>query len=211
MGHNQSSHLGGICDVASYGRSVSLAAQHCRTRAREAFDEWYAPWEAEMKEDELFQYFNRLRNQVLKEGPPKAVGYRASPNPRAIMAMTKIIEEAQSPEMREFQPGVATTTTFYEDPPGAMCEKPLPDGRKLTEWIPLSADLFSDWRWFTYLPEPPKWHGEEAITDITLQGLGTIYVTRLGEFVVQLCRTRLQHDGIHQSRYPMSGPRVEVH
>lgn len=60
----------GYLNVATFGRSVTLALQNLRTVVdREKFDEWYAPYVAKMDADPVFQLFKRLRNEALKEGP----------------------------------------------------------------------------------------------------------------------------------------------
>jgi hypothetical protein len=58
----------GIHNVAVFGRSVTLVLQNLRTLDREGFNEWYAPYVAQMEVDPLFAYFNRLRNEILKRG-----------------------------------------------------------------------------------------------------------------------------------------------
>lgn len=178
-GDSQPRHLGGICDVAVYGRSVTFAAQHARTQAQVAFDGWYSPWENEMTKDDLFGYFNRLRTQVVHDGPPRAVAYRTSPKGREFFIATRQIIERALPQFRQ----TTTTTTYSEDPPGARVEAKGLHGETVMHWVPLPTELFNNHRWFTYLPDPPKNHLGNPIVDITLQGLSTLYIARLATFV----------------------------
>lgn len=62
----------GIQNVAVFGRSVTFALQNLRTVVgKAAFDEWYIPHLEAMKRDPIFDYFSDLRNEILKEGPPR--------------------------------------------------------------------------------------------------------------------------------------------
>ncbi len=61
----------GIQNVAVFGRSVTLALQNLRTVVGPSFDEWYSPFAETMKASPLFEYFKSLRNEILKEGPPR--------------------------------------------------------------------------------------------------------------------------------------------
>jgi hypothetical protein len=70
QGSSESRKTAGLWNVLNWGRSVSIVLQHIRTFEPVAFDEWYAPKEAEMRADSNFQYLKELRNQVTKEGAP---------------------------------------------------------------------------------------------------------------------------------------------
>jgi hypothetical protein len=58
-------------DVVVFGRSMTLVMQHLRTWDRSGFNEWYAPWEATMATDPLFQFFNGLRVKVIHGYTPE--------------------------------------------------------------------------------------------------------------------------------------------
>jgi hypothetical protein len=60
----------GFFGVVVFGRSVTLALQHLRTFDEQAFDAWYAPWQAEMKDDPVFVFFNKLRTDILHDVDP---------------------------------------------------------------------------------------------------------------------------------------------
>lgn len=62
----------GILNVATFARSVTLVLQNLRSVVgKEAFDAWYMPHLEMMKATEPFDFFRDLRNEILKEGPPR--------------------------------------------------------------------------------------------------------------------------------------------
>lgn len=63
----------GFLGVVVSGRSITLVMQNLRTHDRDAFDSWYAPWQAEMKGDPLMRYFCDLRTTVIHNDAP-AIG-----------------------------------------------------------------------------------------------------------------------------------------
>jgi hypothetical protein len=56
----------GLMAVAVFGRALTNVVQNLRTFDEAAFNEWYAPWEKEMRGDPLSRYFYGLRTDVLK-------------------------------------------------------------------------------------------------------------------------------------------------
>src|SRR5262245_19636330 len=65
--------LFGFLGVVVFGRSMTLVMQNLRTHDRDAFDSWYAPWQEEMRDDQLMRYFYDLRNKVIHQDAP-AIG-----------------------------------------------------------------------------------------------------------------------------------------
>jgi hypothetical protein len=63
----------GFLGVVVFGRSMTLVMQNLRRHDRDAFDSWYAPWQAEMKDDPLMRYFCDLRTKVIHHDAP-AIG-----------------------------------------------------------------------------------------------------------------------------------------
>lgn len=63
----------GFLGVVVFGRSMTLVMQNLRSHDQGAFDIWYAPWQAEMKDDPLMRYFNSLRTMVIHHDAP-AIG-----------------------------------------------------------------------------------------------------------------------------------------
>lgn len=56
----------GLYNIAVFGRAVTNALQGLRTYDRQAFEEWYEPWLAEMRDDPLCRFFYALRTDLLK-------------------------------------------------------------------------------------------------------------------------------------------------
>ena len=77
--------LFGFLGVVVFGRSMTLVMQNLRTHDEEAFNNWYADWQQEMKDDPLMLYFCDLRTKVIHmDGPAIGIllggfGYNIAP------------------------------------------------------------------------------------------------------------------------------------
>jgi hypothetical protein len=161
----------GMHNVAIYGRSVTLVLQTLRTIDRDAFDAWYAPFQAEMTDDPLFRYFTRLRNEVLKEGPPET-------------SMTLYMENLTSEVMARLKanPPPGAQSFFIGDRVGGSgWEVELPDGSVETVYTQLPPDLPIEIS--LRLPDPPERHLEVALVDPSLEDLARLYVDYLTKLV----------------------------
>lgn len=67
---DQDRALFGFLGVVVFGRSMTLAMQNLRSYDDERFDEWYRPWQEEMKSDLLMRYFSDLRTSVIHKDEP---------------------------------------------------------------------------------------------------------------------------------------------
>lgn len=94
----------GFFGVAVFGRSVTLALQMLRRFDAPAFDAWYAPWQQEMKDDELCRFFSSLRTGILHNLDP-LIGFvlassgATAPRPGAI-----IVQDRPPPTMHRGKP-----------------------------------------------------------------------------------------------------------
>lgn len=69
----------GLLNAVTYGRAVPTILEGLRAINRTAFETWYAPRKAEIVTDPLLVWFIELRNEILKDGPPRLMtGVRAS-------------------------------------------------------------------------------------------------------------------------------------
>jgi hypothetical protein len=68
--NNQDRVLLGFLGVVVFGRSMTLVMQNLRSHDRGAFDNWYSPWQTEMKDNPLMRYFNDLRTRVIHYDAP---------------------------------------------------------------------------------------------------------------------------------------------
>ena len=62
--------LFGFLGVVVFGRTMTFVMQNLRTYDDKAFDDWYSPWEDEMKSDPLMLYFSDLRTKVIHKNVP---------------------------------------------------------------------------------------------------------------------------------------------
>lgn len=62
--------LFGFLGVVVFGRSMTFVMQNLRTYDEKAFDDWYIPWQDEMKGDPLMLYFYDLRTKVIHKNVP---------------------------------------------------------------------------------------------------------------------------------------------
>jgi hypothetical protein len=56
----------GFFSIVVFGRAVTNALQNLRSFDRRSFDEWYGPWQQEMRDYELLRWFYELRSKILK-------------------------------------------------------------------------------------------------------------------------------------------------
>jgi hypothetical protein len=94
----------GFCGVVVFGRSVTNAMQNLRSFDEKAFNDWYGPWEAEMRADPLLRYFYELRTQILKGIAPQIGILLAGFGPSVPRPGSISIEGKPLPEMHLGKP-----------------------------------------------------------------------------------------------------------
>lgn len=161
----------GLYNVAVFGRSVTLALQNLRTLDRQGFDDWYTPFASEMAEDSLMKYFTNLRNEILKEGPPRM---------NVSFSMENLDSETMNRLMKDPPPG-ATGFFMGDQRGGSGWDIELPDGTTTQYYVQLPPDLQVEVS--LHLPDPPTEHRSEPLADTSAIGLSTAYVEYLGELV----------------------------
>ena len=62
--------LFGFLGVVVFGRSMTLVMQNLKSFDEKAFNEWYTPFQDEMKGDPLLLYFKDLRTRVIHKNEP---------------------------------------------------------------------------------------------------------------------------------------------
>lgn len=169
----------GFYNVAIYGRSVTIAAQNCRTGYRAAFDDWYKPFEKTMRNDELMLYFLKLRNVLLKAVPPPILHSPGDDHgPEAIAALNQFMNETPKPSYAQ---------GFIIDILGKSgWQVRLPDGETYIVDTPVPDYVKHHYLKRSHLPNAPRAHLGKQITDRSLEGLSTLYVEWLTLFVAQL-------------------------
>jgi hypothetical protein len=162
----------GIYNIAVFGRSVTLVLQNLRTIDRKKFDEWYATYSKVLSTDPLFyKYFNELRNEILKEGPPDL---------NIEMYVPLLNDEIRDELMANRPPGARAF--FIGDRLGSSgWQVVLPDGTEQKYHVKLPPELGI--RISLHLPNPPTEHLQKPLRDTSIESLTRHYVNYLSELV----------------------------
>jgi hypothetical protein len=111
QGHDQDRVILGFFCIAVFGRAVTNAMQNLRTFDKAAFDEWYAPWQLEMRGDSLCRYFYELRSKILKNIDPLVGFVLAAWGEGSPTVGTIVIDDVDVPTEHRGQP-IADTSTI---------------------------------------------------------------------------------------------------
>jgi hypothetical protein len=163
----------GIYNVAVFGRSVTLVLQNLRTLDRQGFNAWYAPFEAEMAKDPLLAFFKKLRNEILKEGPPT-------------VGTSMYIEHLDGRNMARLtaNPPPGARGFFIGDQLGGSgWEVEMPDGSLAKYYVKLPSDIRIQMS--LHLPDPPAEHVGKPVPDTSIETLSRLYVAYLSDLVEQ--------------------------
>jgi hypothetical protein len=154
-------------NVVVWGRAVTNVLQQLRSRVV-GFDDWYAPWKAEMEGDPLLKWLYRWRSRILKQGdrPPSLGGVD-------LRAMLPGLELPQAPPN--------ATTFFLGDETGGLgWIVRLPDGSlgKIYLAVPegAAANVLT-------LTDAPDSHLGARITDHCAAHIAELYLHYLERLV----------------------------
>lgn len=164
--------LMGLRNLVVFGRSTTFILQTLRGVDRERFNAWYAPFEKEMRDDVLMQYFAELRNTILKEGGP--------PTTRAVS-----IEHLDTRDLRplmENPPPGAKGFFIGDQLGGSGWEIEFPGGRIEKYYIQLPSAVRMETT-FHFL-DPPTQHLGQNIGDVSVPSLGRLYLEYLSRLVI---------------------------
>ena len=152
----------GFRNVAVFGRAVTNVLQNLRSTEPD-FDDWYAPYVEEMKQDPLLRRFYELRTQILKVG---TVSTRAS---------TYISSFEFPRDMSRLGPPPPGATTFFigDSAGGSGWEVPRPDGTTEKYYVELPIDIGST---SIHLSDPPEKHLGEPVRSSNIVSLSVAYV-----------------------------------
>lgn len=68
--------VAGVRNLPVWGRALTQTFQNLRTAVgNQKFNQWWSPWQTELKTDPDFVYLWDLRNQIEKEGTVGSLGY----------------------------------------------------------------------------------------------------------------------------------------
>lgn len=163
--------IAGWHNVIVFGRSVLFVLQTLRSVDRAGFEEWYAPFLAEMKDDPLLMRFHALRNELEKEG-------RADTTTEVHVDFLDMADLA--PLTRNPPPGA--TGFFVGDAAGGSgWDVRLPDGRSEKYYVQLPETVRM--RASMQLHDPPALHLGRPIQDQSAAGLARLYIAYLGRAI----------------------------
>lgn len=118
----------GLHNVAVWGRAFSNVLQNLRSAVPD-FDEWYSPFRETMKNDEICQFFYRMRTEMLKEGRS------------AHSSATQISSFTTNDLSRFHRPAGATAFFMGDETGGSGWIVVLPDGTEEKFYVELPADI----------------------------------------------------------------------
>lgn len=161
--------IAGITTVTVQGRAVTQVAQQLR-KFDAGFDDWYAPYLAEMTRDPLLRYFYELRTLILKEGAPKV-----------------LVTNSLDPRSRPLEglgstgpiPGIENYADYFKS-------GYLDTGIFKTKPTYVALPVAQNTNVVLVLPNNPFEHKGQTIIDVSAQGLCILYVAYLGDFVRDL-------------------------
>ena len=162
--------MAGLRNVVVFGRAVTNVLQNLRS-PEPTFEQWYAPWVAEMRGDPLLKYFYELRSTILKEG---TVG----------TAVNLHIERFRSSDKARFgtPPPGATSFVMGDSLGGVGWEVPQPDGTTEIYYVGLPGDIGSI---EVHLAGAPKVHLGVQLPDSRVERLAELYLAYLERLLAQ--------------------------
>jgi hypothetical protein len=154
-----------MANVVVAGRAVTNVLQLLRSKV-EGFDDWYEPWQQQMRQDPLLRYLYRLRNEILKEGEEGATT-------RQVISFDPV---------QDLPPAPPGTSFFYtEDEDGGWgWNMQLEDGSIQRIYVSIPEDRVRSFLAFT---DPPSEHLEAPLHDASLQHVCELYVQYLQRLV----------------------------
>ncbi len=161
--------LAGISNLIAFGRAVTNVLQNLRHK-EEGFEKWYAPYEKDMRSDELMLHFYKLRSEILKEGN---VGTRNYAHIKSFNFSTDMDRLPPAPPNAK--------ALFIGDKFGRSgWEVELPDGSIVKYYINIPSDIGESGIRFI---DPPTMHGGKKIEDNSIENLCRIYYNYLENMV----------------------------
>jgi hypothetical protein len=122
--------ISGLYNVAVFGRMVTFALQNMKNQV-DGFDQWYAPIEADLRSDELANYFKNLRTDIEKTAKQNTGGY---------VRINKMTGKQMS-DLTSSPPPGAESFFMGDTNGGSGWIVVLPDGTKEKYYTELPPDL----------------------------------------------------------------------
>lgn len=166
----------GLMNLFTYGRSTTFAMKPMKS-IDPKFNAWWKPYEDWLGSDPLMGYFNDRRVDVTHAGELQTSNY----------TRVGYLDDAILRELNQHAPPNTVGTFFGDQLGGNGWMVRLPDGteEKVYFQIPDHIDVESGMT----LHDPPTEHDGKPLTDRSIAGIGTVYISALttlvDEFVVR--------------------------
>ena len=156
--------MAGLWNLVVFGRAVTNVLQNLRS-TEPVFDEWYAPWVAEMRDDPLLKYLYNLRSEILKEGSAKT-------------SVNLQITRFTSSDTARFGPSPPGATGFIigDALGGVGWQVPQADGTTAMYYVGLPGDIGSI---TVHFAGAPKQHLGAPLPDVSAERVAQLYVDYL--------------------------------
>lgn len=171
LGNDPRRRMPGLRNLVTFGVATTQATQNLRGIDKDAFDNWYEPFRAQMRDDPLMRYFWKLRSQILKEGRLGSVG---------VEIHVEFDGSRHQEVMRNPPPG-ARMFFIGDMLGGSGWEVELPDGTTTKYYVELPG-VISDFQ--LHFSDPPTVHRGQTLTDTSIQALARHYIEYLQALVV---------------------------
>lgn len=160
--------MSGLRNLFVFGRAVTNVLQNLRNK-EDSFDEWYKPYQDEMKNNMLLKYIYNLRTEILKRGVMKT-------------SKALLIHSFSSNDMARFgNPPLGATSFFMGDQLGGTgWEVQLADGSIEKYYVELPSDIGIVSTQFDNLPESVQLPPE---VDGTVESISSYYYNFLEDMV----------------------------
>ncbi|MEW6359649.1 MAG: hypothetical protein AB1696_25150 [Planctomycetota bacterium] len=188
-----------ISRIAVEGRSITNILQNLRS-SEAGFNEWYKPYEAEMRADALLRFFYQLRSETLKKGDDHIerrtmtvkiggpIGSSFSIDDKGVRYRVRLPDGTEKMEFRP-KPQNAVQTFVGDDKGGSGWIVRNPDGTESKVYFEVPTPIF---KCEFYFRNPPLLHLGESIQEKPASEMCRLYVGYLGKLVAE-AKTKFVH------------------
>ncbi len=163
----------GFQNVVIFGRSVTFVLQNLKSKTP-LFDEWYEPYQIEMRNDSLLSSFKDIRNSIEKEGDDKVTSQ-------------VYIQSFSTEELSKYPKPPGARSFFMGDKYGRSgWEVELPDGTIERIFVNISnLNVYTR----SVIRKIPKTHLGSEIKNPSIDHLSELYLNYLEKMVSDAERT----------------------
>jgi hypothetical protein len=160
----------GLMNLFTYGRSTTLAMQRMKS-IDPAFEAWWKPHQERFGADPLMRYFNERRVDVIHAGELHTAAYGRIGH----------FDAAVAQKLNRHAPPNTIGMFFGDQLGGDGWIVRLPDGSDEKVYFQLPEDI--DIETGLALLDPPTEHDGKPIADMSIAGIGAVYVNALTTLV----------------------------